>query len=143
MVTKLGQIVYKIFKNSYFPPIALIWPCAMLHEIVQLPLFLNISKSSTICRHLDNIILTSFPGMVIHKLRYVFAPEQSLQMWNDGNIMKNLLRKLFCYFICTISTYMTFQTFCCKFMLIIIYNMVIGACMNCSILHSNFFHDVR
>ena len=39
------------------------------------PLFLNISKSSTICRNSDNIILTSVPGMVIHKLRYVFALE--------------------------------------------------------------------
>ena len=90
------------------------------------PLFLHISKSRTICRNSNNIILTSIPGMVIHKLRYVFATEYSLQTWNDGNIMKNLMRHLFCYFIYSISTYMTFWTFCCKFMLIIIYNMVIG-----------------
>ena len=59
------------------------------------PLLLHISKSGTICRHSDNIILTSVPGMVIHKLHYVFALEQSLQTWNDGNIMKNLLRHIF------------------------------------------------
>ena len=93
-------------------------------------LFLHICKWRTIYRNSNNIILTSVPCMVIRKLRYVFSPEQLLQTWNDGNIMKNLLRHLFCYFICSISTYMTFQTFCCKFMLIIIYNMVIGACMN-------------
>ena len=107
------------------------------------PLFLHISKSRTLYRHSNNIILTSIHGIVIHKLRYVFAPEQSLQMWNDGNITNNLLRNLFCYFICRISTYMTFRTFSCKFMLIIIYNMVIGAYMNFFILHSNFFHDGR
>ena len=89
------------------------------------PLFLHISKCRTICRHSNNIILTSVLGMVIHKLHYVIAPEQSLKMWNDGNIVKNLMRHLFCHLICSISTYMKFQTFCCKLMLIIIYNMVI------------------
>ena len=107
------------------------------------PIFIHIAKSRTICRHSDNIILNSVLGMVIHKLHYVFAPEQSLQTWNDGNITKNILRHLFCYFVYTISTYMTFRTFCCKFMLIIIYNMVIKACMNCFIMHSNLFHDGR
>ena len=57
--------------------------------------------------------------VVIHKLRYVFAPEHSLQTWNDGNITKNLLRHFLCYLISLISTYMTFRTFYCKFMLII------------------------
>ena len=107
------------------------------------PFFLHISKCRTIYRNLNNIILTYVPSMVIHKLCYVIAPEQLLQRWNDGNITKNLLRHLFCYFICTISTYMTFWTFCYKFMLIIIYNMVIGTCMNCFIMHSNLFHDGR
>ena len=79
------------------------------------PLFLHISKSITIYRNSDNIILTSIPRMVIHKLCYVFAPEHSLQTWNDGNITNNLAMQLFCYLICSISTDMKFQTFCCKF----------------------------
>ena len=105
------------------------------------PLFLHISNCRTICRYSNNIILNYVPCMVIHKLHYVITLEQSLQMWNDGNIMKNLMRNLFCYLICSISTNMTFQTFCFKFMLFIIYNMVIRACINCFILYSNFFHD--
>ena len=72
------------------------------------PLFLHISKSRTICRHSDNIILNYVPGMVIHKLRYVIAPEQSLQTWDDGNITKNLVRHRLFYLICSISTYMKF-----------------------------------
>ena len=104
-------------------------------------LFLHISKRKTICRHSNNIILTCVPGMVIHKLCYVFSLEQSLQTWNDGNITKNLLRHLFCYFICMASTYMTFWTFCCKFMLIIIYNMVIGTCMNCFFIQISFMME--
>ena len=107
------------------------------------PFFLHISKCRIICRHSNNVILTFVLCMVIHKLRYVFAHEHSLQTWNDGNIMKNLLRHLFCYLISSISTYLTFHTFYCKFMLIIIYNIVIGACMNCFIMNSNFFHDGR
>ena len=105
--------------------------------------FLHISKCRTIFKNSNNIILTSFPNMVIHKLRYVFAHKHSLQTWNDGNIMNNLVRHLFCYLIFPISTYMKFQTFCCKFMPIIIYNMVIGECMNFFIMHSNIFHDGR
>ena len=106
-------------------------------------LFLHISKCRTMCRNSNNIILNFVPSMVIHKLCYVIALGQSVQMWNDGNITKNLVRNLFCYLISSISTYMTFQTFCCKFMMIIIYNMVIGAWMNCFIIQSNLFHDGR
>ena len=72
------------------------------------PLFLHIPKYITICRNLNNDILTSVPCMVIHKCFYVFALEQSLQTWNSRNIMKNLARHLFCYLICSISTAMTF-----------------------------------
>ena len=105
------------------------------------PFFLHISKCKTICKHLNNVILTYVPCMVIHKLCYAIAPEQSLQIWNDWNIMKNFVRHLFCYLICSISTYMTLWTFYFKFMLFIIYNMDIGVCINCFILHSNLFHD--
>ena len=63
------------------------------------PLFLHISKCRTICRNSNKIILTSVPSMVIHKLRYVIAPEQSLKIRNDWNITKNLVRHLFCYVI--------------------------------------------
>ena len=69
---------------------------------------LHISKCRTICMHSNNIILNFVPFMVIHKLCNVFSPKQSLQTWNDGNITKNLVRHLFCYFIYSISTYMTF-----------------------------------
>ena len=56
------------------------------------PFFLHVCKCKTICGHSKNIISTSIPYMVIHKLCYVFAPKQSLQAWNNGNIMKNLTR---------------------------------------------------
>ena len=105
--------------------------------------FLDVPKCITIYRHLKNTNSTFFPCMAIHKLCYAFALEQSLQTWNNGNITKNLARNLFCYLICSISTYMTFHTFRFKFILIIIYNMVIGACMNCFIMNSNLVHDGR
>ena len=107
------------------------------------PLFLHISKCRTICRNSNNIILNSIPCMVIHKLRSAIAPEQSLQTWNDENIAKNLVRHLFCYLIWLIYTYMSVCTFCCKFILIVIYNMVIEPCMNCFIMHSNLYYDGR
>ena len=84
------------------------------------PFFLYVFKCRTICGHSKNIISTSIPCMVIHKLCYVFAPKQSLQAWNNGNITKNLTRHLFGYLICSVSTAMTYRAFCCKLILIII-----------------------
>ena len=107
------------------------------------PFFLHVCKCRTICRHSKNIISTSISCMVIHKLCYVFAPKQSLHAWNNGNITKNLVKNLFCYVICSLSTDMTFWTFCFKSMFLIVYKMVIMTCINCFILHSNLLYDDR
>ena len=102
---------------------------------------LNFPKCITIGRHSKNTISTSITCMVIHKLCYDFTPEQSLQMWNYGNMTKNLSRHPFCYLIGSISTDKTLQTFCFRSMLSIIYNMIIRTCIYSLIIYSNVFHN--
>lgn len=105
------------------------------------PFSLNFPKCTTIRRNSKNTISTSLPCKVIHKLCYAFAPEQSLQTWNYGNMTKNLSRHLFCYLIGSISTNLTLQELCFWCMLSILYNMIIRRCIYSLILHSNVFHN--